>query len=245
MRFLQKLERTTRVDRDTFLIQASSNMKVLHVGCVDSGLLDDRLAARAFLHTRLGVVAKELWGLDTDADGVRRLRQMGFKNVYAGSAESPPSEIPHRYFDVIVAGEVIEHVRNAGRLLDSAARLLVRDGRVVITTPNALRFYNPLPAILGRELTHPDHVSWYSPHTLRRTVELSSFHVESLHVYAQRPQAKCSVEMGRLQRSTRNVANIVAPVVHAALVRFFPYLSDGLVVVGRLSSAGGENEISR
>jgi len=204
-------------------------------------MLEDRLAAGDLLHSRLDAVSKELWGLDLDTQGVRRLQSEGFRHVYAGSVENPPVEIPRFYFDVVIAGEIIEHVRNAGHLLDSIARLIAPDGRLVITTPNALRFYNPLPAVFGLELTHPDHLSWYSPHTLRRTVESSSFRVESLHVYCQRPQAKCNGRMGRLQRSTRHMANVVAPAVHGMLVRMFPYLSDGLVLVARPSSTTSEN----
>jgi len=203
---------------------------------VDSGLLDDRIAAGNFLHARLGGVSEELWGLDTDAQGVRRLKSEGFQRVYVGSGENPPLDIPRHYFDVVIAGEVIEHVRNPGCLLDSAAQLLGEEGRVVITTPNALRFYNPLSAILDLELTHPDHLSWYSPHTLRRAVEVSSFQIESFHVYSQRPFAKWNAQMSRMQRSGRIVINVVAPVVHNVLVRLFPYLSDGLVVVARSSS---------
>ena len=242
MRFLQRLGTAARVERDDFLLQLSSAKKVLHLGCVDSGMLDDRLAAGNFLHSRLGAVSKELWGLDVDVQGVRRLQYEGFGHVYAGSVENPPKEIPSCYFDVIIAGEIIEHVRNPGYLLDSIARLIVPDGVVVITTPNALRFYNSLPAMFGLELTHPDHLSWYSPHTLRRTVESSSLRVESLYVYCQSPQAKCNADMGPLQRSARHLANFVAPVVHRVLVRIFPYLSDGLVLVARPLSKLSEDD---
>ena len=242
MHFLQRLGTATRVERDEFLLQVSSSKKVLHLGCVDSGMLDDRLSAGNLLHSRLDVVSKELWGLDVDAQGVRRLQSEGFGHVYAGSVENPPLEIPRCYFDVIIAGEIIEHVRNAGSLLDSVAQLIAPDGVVVITTPNALRFYNPLPAVFGLELTHPDHLSWYSPHTLRRTVELSTLRVESLYVYCQTPQAKCNGRMGRLQSSARHLANFAAPAVHGVLVRLFPYLSDGLVLVARPSATPSEDD---
>src|SRR5438128_450146 len=122
MRFLQQLQRPTRVDRETFLVQAATSKRVLHVGCVDAGLLSDRLMTGAYLHGRLRAVAAELWGLDTDSEGVHQLRELGFQNVQEGSAEEPPAGLPRGYFDVIIAGEIIEHLRNAGRFLDSAAQ---------------------------------------------------------------------------------------------------------------------------
>ena len=38
-------------------------------------------------------------------------------------------------FDVILALDVVEHVRNPDIMLRQAARLLARDGRMLITTP--------------------------------------------------------------------------------------------------------------
>src|SRR5262245_19288124 len=244
MRFLQKLQQPKHVDRESFLIQAATNRRVLHVGCVDSGLLQDRLAAGHFLHSKLEGVAAELWGLDADCEGIEQLRKLGFRNLHDGSAEEPPSEIPRNYFDVLIAGEIIEHLRNAGRFLDSAARLLARDGRIVITTPNALRFYNTVPALLGRELIHPDHLSWYSPHTLRRAVELSPFRIEGMYVYNQIPVAKPRPGSTFVARSTRRAFNLVGPIAHGTLVRLFPYLSDGLVLVAHLDTSEHSREVA-
>ncbi len=242
MRFLQRLQLAGRVDRETFLLQVAAHRRVLHMGCVDSGLLASRLASGTLLHDRLRKIAAELWGLDTDAEGIERLKDLGFRNLYSGSAEQPPPAVPRRYFDVVIAGEIIEHVRNAGRFLDSTAQLLADDGRIVITTPNALRFYNPFPAIVGRELTHPDHISWYSPHTLRRAVELSAFRIEAIHVYNQAPSVMVSRESSLFHRSFRRAINVVGPAVHGSVVCLFPYLSDGLVLVGRVGKARRDHD---
>src|SRR5437667_12849589 len=98
MHFLQRLGTATRVERDEFILQVSSSKKVLHLGCVDSGMLDERLGAGNFLHARLDAVSQELWGLDLDVQGVRRLQSEGFGHMYAGSVEDPPMEIPRCYF---------------------------------------------------------------------------------------------------------------------------------------------------
>jgi len=229
---------TKRVDRESFLVEAVRGKRALHIGCVDAGLLEDRLLTQTFLHTKLRGSAAELWGLDLDEEGVRRLESLGYSRLYVGSAETPPSGLPRNYFDVIVAGEVIEHVRNAGLMLDSAARLLTPVGLLVVTTPNALRFYNPLPVLLGMELVHPDHLSWYSPHTLRKAVEASPFCVEQLFVCNGLPLASLKSARNPLRWGMRLLYNVGISVLHPVLVRLFPYFADGLVLIGRPSPKG-------
>lgn len=51
----------------------------------------------------------------------------------------------HDCFDVVLAGEVIEHVAHPDRFLTNAARMIKRGGHLVLTTPNGAYFRNPLP----------------------------------------------------------------------------------------------------
>ncbi|MCV4607588.1 hypothetical protein OFB74_32295, partial [Escherichia coli] len=72
-----------------------------------------------------------------------------------------------RTFDVIVAGEIIEHLNNPGLFLSGVRRFMHRDSKLVTTTINAycaMRFF--VYALRGRrginEFVHPDHVAYYS-----------------------------------------------------------------------------------
>ena len=234
MQFLQSLGHIRRVRREQYLVESASGKRVLHVGCVDSGMLEDRLSHNDLLHSRLGIVANELWGLDLDLEGIERLKAHGFANLCHGSAEEPPATVPRAYFDTVIAGEVIEHIRNVGKFLDSTAELLAPGGSLVITTPNALRFYNAIPALIRKELIHPDHVAWYSPQTLRRAVELSPFSVESILVYDFVPRANPGASNSSLGRLFRRAFNLVARPTHAAAVRLAPYTADGLILTARV-----------
>jgi SAM-dependent methyltransferase len=197
-------------------------------------MLEDRLSNDDLLHSRLGTVANELWGLDLDREGIESLKMQGFANLCHGSAEEPPATVPRAYFDTVIAGEVIEHVRNVGRFLDSTAELLAPGGSLVITTPNALRYYNAIPALIRKELIHPDHVAWYSPQTLRRAVELSPFSVESILVYDLIPRANPSSSRNSFGRLFRRAFNLIARPTHAAAVWFAPYTADGLILTARV-----------
>jgi 2-polyprenyl-3-methyl-5-hydroxy-6-metoxy-1,4-benzoquinol methylase len=126
--------------RQGFLLAACAGRIVLHVGCVDSGLAQERFALGELLHQRLAVVARELWGTDVDAEGVRFLREHGMDRVFLIdlSSEALGPELGVASFDVIVLGEVLEHLPNPGRML-RRLRELMSPGktRLIVSVPNA------------------------------------------------------------------------------------------------------------
>jgi len=196
-------------------------------------LLEERIERSELLHVGLAAVAEELWGLDVDEPGLEALKKRGYQRLFLGSAEDPPAGLPRRYFDLIVAGEVIEHVRNPGLFIESSGGLLRDGGRLVLTTPNALRYYNPIPAIAGRELVHPQHLTWYSPHTLEMTLKASSFHLESMYYYSSRPYVSLASAGGILAWAGRALVNLLLWFSHPAIHFVSPHLADGIVAVAR------------
>jgi 2-polyprenyl-3-methyl-5-hydroxy-6-metoxy-1,4-benzoquinol methylase len=101
---------------------------VLHVGCVGEG--GEKFLVHSALHK--GLPGCEIWGVDTNASGIRELERQGFRVVVA-DAES--MEL-NRQFDTIFAGELIEHLSNPGRFLDRCRGMLKPHGRLVLSTPN-------------------------------------------------------------------------------------------------------------
>lgn len=81
-----------------------------------------------------------------------------------------------RTFDVVVAGDVIEHVSNQGLFLDNIRRHLASEGRLVITSPNA-----KWPTVMLRpNLTH---VLWHDRFTLEQLLTRHGFRIEQLIFY--------------------------------------------------------------
>ena len=77
-------------------------------------------------------------------------------------------------FDVVTAGDVIEHLDNAGLFLDNMHRHLKDDGAMIIVTPNAKSIgYLPFK---GNDF----HTCWYCKHTLKYLVEKHGFKVEKM-----------------------------------------------------------------
>ena len=68
-------------DRKALVVERCRGKKVLHVGCADAPYTADRLASGDLLHARIGQVAADLWGLDSDAHALALLRDVGYEQL--------------------------------------------------------------------------------------------------------------------------------------------------------------------
>ena len=94
----------------------------------------------------------------------------------AGSVKYTPAE-------VIIAGEIIEHLDDSGSFLDGLHSLVEPGGRLVITTPNSSGLLNAgAAAQAGYEVNHPDHVTLYSCFTLTNLLERHGLAAKLLQV---------------------------------------------------------------
>ena len=175
----RNLPRATVIDRRAFLLERCSGRDVLHLGCVDWPYLEQKLEEGSLIHTEIARHASRLVGLDSDEAGVETFRQQGWPCLRA-DVESLP-EFGER-FDVVVAGEIIEHLANPGRFLSSLARRLPGT-ELIVTTPNAYAARRYWRFLLGHEQVHPHHVAYYSPLTLREVLRRHGYVVEELHAY--------------------------------------------------------------
>lgn len=173
------------VDREEFLVGAARGRQVLHLGCVDRGLLAEKLAADALLHSRLHRVAARLVGIDQDAEGIERLRQLeiGADNRVGDVERLDTASLGQ--IDLVIAAEIIEHLDNPGQFLRSLRPLLERtSASLVLTTPNAFGFPYWWHAIRRRELVHPDHTCYFSYTTLSTLLRKCGYVVSDFRVYS-------------------------------------------------------------
>ncbi len=145
-----------------FLGDYVAGKTVLDVGCVEHVASNE--AADRWLHRRLVERAKSVLGIDIVESEVEKLQKRGYSIICADAMTASLGKT----FDVIVAGEIIEHVVNPGALLTNMRRHLNENGRLVLTTPNAFYFLNALMALFPwqKRRWHPDHVAWYEPYVL-------------------------------------------------------------------------------
>lgn len=121
-------------DRVEFLIERCRGRRVLDIGCVAHDIA--RMQAPQWLHGRIASVADSCLGVDVLDDGVAEMNRLGFRAVSHDLTNGPGPVAAEGPFDVIVAGELIEHVGSIDMLFEAAQALLSDSGELVITTPN-------------------------------------------------------------------------------------------------------------
>lgn len=151
-------------DREAFIIERCKGKRVLNLGC-----------ASGTLHGKIKAVAASVYGIDKqkpcdaiiDLDWIDHYDQQHW----------PEAEL-------VVMGEILEHLSNPGQLL----RLLKRNEQtVLITVPNAFCHPGKRWIDVGYEHVNPDHVAWYSWHTLKVLVERCGFTVREFYWYRGKP----------------------------------------------------------
>jgi SAM-dependent methyltransferase len=231
IRWRHRLPREGPVLRHDFLVDRARGKRVVHVGFVDE-LMATKLAQRVWLHGRLAEVADSLVGLDTAEDGVAWANEHGFEaHVVDAQSADAVNALRLEPADVVVAGEIIEHLDAPGPFLRAMRGLVRDDGELVLTTPNAYRLLNFLAPLSGSELVHPDHTSWQSPRTLRTLLERSGWEVEAM-AYYRNPRRTITRERGLGRYLAGHGANL-ARALYGQAGRLAPFWSDGMIVRAR------------
>ena len=154
------------VNREKYLIDAANGKSVLHLGCADYPYTDERIKSGTWLHSKLTDVSKECLGIELDESSVSKLKKnYGIKNIVACDVEKLCDLANKNKYEVIIAGEIIEHLKNPGLFLESARSVLAEGGRLIITTTNAFCLRRLVRIPFGIESVHPDHTYYFSHST--------------------------------------------------------------------------------
>jgi SAM-dependent methyltransferase len=145
--------------------------RVLDLGCRDGAL------------TREFAAGNEVVGVDADRDALAEAQQLGIETRWADLDE--PLPFPDASFDVVVAGELLEHLRDPRQLVAEARRVLRPGGMLVASVPNAYRLKNRLRFLAGRKPEDdPTHLQMFAAGDVRRLLE--GFDEPTLHFIAGR-----------------------------------------------------------
>jgi len=180
------------------------------------------------LHFDLEKIASELYGFDFDQAGLDILAQEGSKNLFRADLEHLEDVPLDAAFDVIIAGEMIEHLNNPGLFLEGIKRFMRPDSLILITTINAysgMRFlYYGVKGKGGlQEPVHPDHVAYYSYSTLSKLLQRHGLTVDNFLFY----------DIGREHRAhNRWFLNAINDVC----VRVAPQWADGVMALCSLEA---------
>jgi 2-polyprenyl-3-methyl-5-hydroxy-6-metoxy-1,4-benzoquinol methylase len=133
--------------------------RVLDVGCRDGAL------------TRAYAIDNEVVGMDVDRLALRGAREkLGIETVWHDADE--PLPFANENFDVVVVGELLEHLVSPSAFIEEAWRVLRPDGMLVGSIPNAYRLKNRLRFLAGRPIEdNPTHLHLIGEAELRRLLD--------------------------------------------------------------------------
>ena len=160
------------VKRVDTILKYCEKKTVLNLGC-----------ASGPLHRQIQKVATVVYGIDKDPCGHKGCKQYDFDRIPGDPLPSFP------YFDVtfdlLVAGEILEHLSNPGYFLD---RLHQYHAPLLITVPNAFSSSAQRALAEGVEEVNRTHVAWYSWHTLKTLLSMHGFVITTVSYYNGRPR---------------------------------------------------------
>jgi 2-polyprenyl-3-methyl-5-hydroxy-6-metoxy-1,4-benzoquinol methylase len=135
------------------------NKKVLDMGCRD-GIL-----------TRHFIEKNEVTGLDIDQLALEACREkLNIETKWADFSLQIP--IPTSSFDVVVAGEVIEHLPYPEITIAEISRILKPEGLFIGSVPNSYHIKNRLRVLKGRLIDYDQtHLRAYNVMLLRQYLE--------------------------------------------------------------------------
>jgi SAM-dependent methyltransferase len=144
---------------------------VLDLGCRDGAL------------TQAYAGGNEIVGVDADREALAEAQKLGIETRWADLDDALPFE--SGTFDIVVAGELLEHLRDPRSVVSEVLRVLRGGGTFVGSVPNAYRLKNRLRFLGGlKPENDPTHLQMFAPNAVRAL--LDGFEDVHLHLIAGR-----------------------------------------------------------
>lgn len=223
-----KTEKFPLVQRVEYLKKLCAGKRVLHLGCADYPFTDESIRNKTHLHFDLQEIAGTVYGFDYDQAGIDVLTSHGVKDLFRADLEHLEDVPLDETFDIIIAGEMIEHLSNPGLFLRGIRRFMNAETNLVITTINAFGGYRYwVYGLKGRggsnEPVHPDHVAYYSYSTLKLILQREKLNVDKFAFY----------DVGTNHRPLMNWRQRI---INDISVKISPLWADGIIAECSLQS---------
>ncbi len=219
---LKKLVKSKPIDRQAFMLSYCSGKNVLDIGCADYPMTEEKARNGDLLYTNLYEVAAKVTGVDYSREGVEVLRSLGYENLIVGDAENLAALELDESFDVIVAGELIEHLMNVGKFFEGVRSRMTADTSLILSVPNAHAAKRFLRILFGSELVNKDHAYYFSQANIELLCERHSLRIDECYYY--------------LAGASGLIKKALFMPLKLAITYLSPYVSDHLLFVCRLAS---------
>ena len=183
--------------------------------------------AVASLHSELAKVAASVTGVDINPSAIEIMRRTVPGRYVVADIMGPSllKQFENERFELIVLGDVIEHLDNCGLALRNLKTLLAPSGFMVISTANAFAFDTIAKMLIRYEAVHDEHTCYFSYMTLKRTLEMNGLRVVDFMFYTHK-------HLDRFNSWTHRVGHYLGN----AVARVMPQFAKGIVLVAQLAS---------
>jgi 2-polyprenyl-3-methyl-5-hydroxy-6-metoxy-1,4-benzoquinol methylase len=137
-----------------------------------------------WLHGELSKIASTAVGIDIDQGAVDEISQM-HPHVQVQTADARSFSLGQQ-FDIVHAGELIEHIDNFNGFFSSVKQHLLPDGKLLLSTPNADYYTHLLYNLTGGLHVNEEHVCWFCVKTLSTLITRNGFEILEFK-YLQQP----------------------------------------------------------
>jgi 2-polyprenyl-3-methyl-5-hydroxy-6-metoxy-1,4-benzoquinol methylase len=207
------------VNREEFLLDYCRGKDVIHLGCCGSPYCQERYLEGNLFHVKLIGTAKKVIGVDIDEQSINFLKNAGINNLKVADVENLNIESEPSDFQIILAGEILEHLDNPGSFLRGINRLSNKNTEFIITTINTPTLKSFIRALGNKEMVHHDHVCYYSIKTLTQLLNRFSLSIINYFYYCAPRVSESGIMVGILNRISKVMCN------------FVPNLGDGLIAI--------------
>jgi hypothetical protein len=173
-----------RISRVNKILKEVKGKNVIHVGCVDHiPLIDSKIRNNEWVHKLITDHTTKCIGIDTNAEGIEYIQsKYNYKNVVCADLLTDTiSELNDISWDLMVLGEILEHVDNPVSFLQQIRERyssVVR--QIIITVPNAFSHIQQKKLANNIEMINSDHRYYFSPYTLAKILFLAGFSLDEV-----------------------------------------------------------------
>lgn len=171
------------VELGVMTLHGQKRGKLLDVGCGNGQFL-----------SKMRGLGWEVFGVEPDSRAVKAGQEKFRLNIYEGTLQE--ASFPNDCFDAITMSHVLEHASDPIDLLKECQRVLKRQGRFVVITPNIESLAHVVFQESCRHLEPPRHLFLFSHKSLKACIERAGLSVVSL-----RTTTRWGARMWRASRS--------------------------------------------
>lgn len=161
---------------------------VVHYGCVDDDaeLIEAKIRKGYYLHNVITQLATKCIGIDLNDELIGYLKtQHGIDNIAHGNVEDPATfdmnTAELKNYEVLMIPDLIEHLNNAGNMLDGIKKYFSPDVKVYIMTPNPCGYLNFAATLLRKELYTDYHTFLFTTESMKVLLKRYGFSINKVY----------------------------------------------------------------